>query len=118
MFLILIGDIDKSVISDDTQVGKGIENKEDPIELQRDLNVIYQWTTDNYMKFNCNKFECVQYGRDKELQNTISYHSNTGSIIAERKQCEQRFKTFNFKNVANKCVAGFPELSGQEKSFT
>jgi len=84
LFLILIGDTDKSVISDDTQVGKGIENKEDPIELQRDLNVIYQWTTDNYMKFNCNKFECVQYGRDKELQNTISYHSNIDSIIAKK----------------------------------
>ena len=24
------------------------------------------------------------YGRDKEVQNTISYHSNTGSIIPEK----------------------------------
>ena len=122
LFLILIGNIDKSVFfssfADETWIGKGIVSKEDGIELQKDLNAVYQWATDNNMVFNCDKFECVQYGRDKELQNTISYHSNTGSIIAERKQCEQRFKTFNFKNVANKCVAGYPELSGQEKSVT
>jgi len=36
------------------------------------------------MEFNCDKFEYVWYGRYKELQNTISYHSNTGSIIAEK----------------------------------
>ena len=90
LFLILIGDVDKSVISsflssfaNDMWIGKGIASKKDAHELQRDLNAVYQWAIDNNMEFNCDKFECVRYGRDKELQNTIPYHSNTGSIIAE-----------------------------------
>ena len=72
LFLILIGDIDKSVISsflssfaDGMQIGKGIASKEDAIELQRDFSAVYQWAIYNNMQFNFGKFECVLYGRDK-----------------------------------------------------
>ena len=50
LFLILIGDIDKS----------------DAIELLRDLSAVYQWAIDNNIQFNCDKFECARYGRDKK----------------------------------------------------
>jgi len=47
------------------RIGKGIASKEAAIKLQSDLNAVYQWAIDNNMEFNCDKFECVQYGRDK-----------------------------------------------------
>ena len=56
LFLVLIGDIDKTVASsflssfaDDTRVGKGIASEEDIHNLQADLEAFYQWSVDNNM---------------------------------------------------------------------
>ena len=63
LFLVLIGDIDKEVataflssFADDTRVGKGIATSSDVEDLQRDLQAVYQWSVDNNMEFNADKF--------------------------------------------------------------
>ncbi len=90
LFLILIGDIDHAVASsfvssfaDDTRIGRVITSKEDADKLQADLESVYQWAIQNNMQFNCDKFECIRYGHDKDLQESTSYLSNTGTRIAE-----------------------------------
>ena len=88
LFLILIGDIDKDVyhsflssFADDTRIGKGISTPEDSIKLQEDLNTVYNWASTNNMQFNHKKFELLRYGTNSELQNSISYISNSGQPI-------------------------------------
>ena len=72
LFLIMIGDIDKSVLTaflssfaDDTRVGHWIKTKEDLQNFQKDLDNIYEWASKNNMEFNSSKFECLRYGEDR-----------------------------------------------------
>ena len=72
LFLIIIGDIDKSALTaflssfaDDTRVGHWVKTREDLQNLQRDLDKIYEWTTKNNMEFNSSKFESLRYGEDR-----------------------------------------------------
>ena len=88
LFLVLIGDIDNAVatsfissFADDTRIGRAIASIEEAQELQKDLNSIYQWASDNNMQFNCDKFECIRYGQNRVLQAATSYKSNTDNVI-------------------------------------
>ena len=72
LFLIMIGDIDKSVLTaflsifaDDTRVGHEVKTMEDMKKFQKDLDNIYEWASKNNMKFNSSKFECIRYGEEK-----------------------------------------------------
>ena len=71
LFLIMIGDIDKFVLTDflssfadDTRVGHWVKTKEDLQNFQKDLDNIYEWASKNNMEFNSSKFECLRYGED------------------------------------------------------
>ena len=93
LFLVLIGDIDKNVASaflssfaDDTRVGNRISEFSDVARLQADLAVIYKWSKDNNMEFNCDKFELLRYRSrlSQEFQSQSSYLSYNGSSIPEK----------------------------------
>lgn len=86
LFLVLIGDIDEKVKSsfvssfaDDTRIGRKIKDSSDVQALQDDLDAIYQWADDNNMQFNSGKFECIKYGRRKDLRKHLSTRPKTGS---------------------------------------
>ena len=64
LFLVFINDLPESVLEsftgvfcDDTIIAKEISQKSDALELQNDLNNIYEWTKIWGMKFNTEK--CV-----------------------------------------------------------
>ena len=91
LFLILLGDIDKSVSSaflssfaDDTRIGHRIKTAGDVNRLQKDLESIYQWSADNNMKFNSEKFECIRYVKKSDIHNTTTYLSDKGSTISPK----------------------------------
>ena len=93
LFLILLGDIDRSVASafvssfaDDTRVGHRIRTTEDANALQKDLNSIYQWSAKNNIKFNSEKFECIRYGKRNDIHKTTGYHSDANTIITPKDQ--------------------------------
>ena len=93
LFLILLGDIDKTIASaflssfaDDTRVGHRIKEASDIIALQEDLKSIYDWSTTNNMKFNSEKFECVRYGKRKEFHDNTDYYSDLGTAIKPKDQ--------------------------------
>ena len=59
IFLILIGDIDKNIVSaflssfaDDTRIGQEVDCEKDAVSLQNDLQSIYKWFKSNNMCFN------------------------------------------------------------------
>jgi hypothetical protein len=88
LFLILLGDIDQEVLyslvssfADDSRITKGVSCQADVDNLQRDLESIYNWTNENNMALNDDKFECLRYGPDKELKQQSSYQSNAGTDI-------------------------------------
>ena len=88
LFLILLGDIDQgtvkaflSIFADDTRIGNQIMSVEDGENLQTDLDTLYSWTTQNNMKLNEERFECLCCGPKHTLQDTIQYRANTGSIV-------------------------------------
>ncbi len=91
LFLILIGDIDAEVahaflssFADDTRLGKEISTPQDAIQLQQDLEKVYQWAIENNMEFNDSKFELLRYGQNSELQQSTTYTSNTNNPIASK----------------------------------
>ena len=74
IFLILLADIDKKVIvskvrsfADDTRAMNGICHQDQSLQLQHDLNSIYEWTTLNNMELNEVKFELLRYGNNELL---------------------------------------------------
>lgn len=88
LFLVLIGDIDEKVKSsfvssfaDDTRIGRKIKDSSDVQALQDDLDAIYQWADDNNMQFNSGKFECIKYGRRKDLREASKYSTQDGKLI-------------------------------------
>ena len=88
LFLILIGDIDQNVASafvssfaDDTRVGHGVNTAEDAHLLQKDLDQVYQWTEENNMELNGDKFEHLRYTCTPGDEPLPGYTSNKGTII-------------------------------------
>ena len=93
LFLVLIGDIDQNIataflssFADDTRVGGKISCFHDTDLLQKDLNSVYDWTTENNMELHGDKFELLRYGLDPDLKADTLYKSNTGLIIKEEEQ--------------------------------
>ena len=75
LFFILIGDIDQdtagaflSSFAGDTRIRSKVTSPEDAKALQSELDMIYQWTRDNNMVLNGDKFECLRYGPNKQFQ--------------------------------------------------
>ena len=94
IFLILINNINDSVnkdivstgiFADDTLLTAKISNESDVENFQEELNKIYQWETNNNMKFNSEKFELMRYGNNEELKNSTDYFTPDFTDIIERK---------------------------------
>ena len=98
MFLILIGDIDKEITSaflssfaDDTRMGHSTDSPSDVIELQNDLNAVYQWTENNNMQLHGDKFEHLHYSGKaiRDRQPAHPYISSSGLVIEEKLHVEK-----------------------------
>ena len=94
LFLILILDIADNVsegtrvtsFADDTRASRGIKTSLDPVQLQKDIETIYQWAKDVNMEFNGDKFESIRYWPNKEVRDQfdVEYVNEEGEIIEEK----------------------------------
>ena len=91
LFLIHIIDINNDVehcrvssFADDTRIVKSINTPDDRNLLQTDLNRIYNWSCDNKMKFNNDKFEMISYPVRLEDQPNPHYYTQNGSQIENK----------------------------------
>ena len=80
IFLILIGDKDKDIVSsflssfaDNTRIGEEVDCEQDAVSLENDLQSIYKWFESNKMSFNSDKFEHMEY-----LQNLNKTREKSG----------------------------------------
>ena len=78
LFLVLIGDIDfekqhcfVSSFADTTRSAAGVACKLDKKNVQRDLETIYEWSRNNNIELNNDKFERPAYGSDAALKNHV-----------------------------------------------
>ena len=69
LFVIMIADINENVkkcivrsYADDTRVNNKINDESDKEDMQKDLENIYKWASENKMQFNENKFEQMAHG--------------------------------------------------------
>ena len=62
------------------ELGRGLKLSQNS-QLQADLNSIYEWAVDNNRMFNNEKFECLRYGRNKDIQAHTGYTSSSGCDI-------------------------------------
>ena len=74
LFLVLIGDIDRYVVTayvssfaDDTRAANGISANADVCDVQVDIDAIYHWADENNMVFNNTTFECLRYGCNNDM---------------------------------------------------
>ena len=123
LFLVLISDIDKDVVSasissfaDDTRVSKGIGTADDAAALQSELQAIYRWAHMNSMEFNNPKFECLRYGRNKDIKDNTSYKASSGERIEEKENVKDLGVIMSndgtFKQQVNSVVATGSQLCG------
>ena len=98
LFLILIGDIDKDIVSaflssfaDDTRMGHNVDSPAENSELQNDLNTVYLWTENNNMQLHGDKFEHLHYSGKPQKDQTpaTTYISSSGVVIEEKAHVEK-----------------------------
>ena len=86
LFLIFVGDIDEglrhaeaSSFADDTRVVLQVGNENERLNLQRDLEALYEWSDTNNMMFNGGKFQHLRFGPP---QSDRRYVTPEGELIA------------------------------------
>ena len=85
LFLIVMLDIDARIshsmigsFADDTRIWKAVRSEQEQMELQNDLDILYQWAEENNFFFNEKKFEHLSYGRHVE---TFEYETPLHKLI-------------------------------------
>ena len=69
---------------DDAKVKKQTKTEEDVETLQESMNKLYEWETENNMKFNGSKFQILWYGPNEELKNiTMSITGKMEEVITQ-----------------------------------
>ena len=122
LFIIMISDIDENIresivrsFADDTRISKVITHQEDMKIMQDDLEVIYEWATNNKMKFNSDKFDTISYGKTVEAC-TEAYKNPEGEIITSDSNIRDLgitcSKDLQFKEHIDEIVAKSKRMSG------
>ena len=88
LFIIMIADINKDIacsklisFADDTRVYNQISDTEDCDSLQRDLNSVYKWVSDNNMFFNAKKFHYLPLSASQASNKSNVYINPSMDII-------------------------------------
>ena len=60
-----------------------INTEDGVLELRKNLDKIYQWETENNMKFNGDKFHILRYGKNTDIKENTSYFTGNIEFIIE-----------------------------------
>ena len=71
------------IFADDTRTVKAVSDINDALDLQSDLDDLYEWADTNNMAFNGLKFECLKYGGNDTLKSTYDYITPSASTSIE-----------------------------------
>ena len=94
LFLIVLLTIDENIhyctlgsFADDSKLIKFVENKQDTIQLQEDLQTVYEWADKVNMKLNGKKFQLLRYGTNNKLKQDTEYTTSEGNTIESCESC-------------------------------
>ena len=83
LFIIYMNDLHSVVkhsllkcFADDSKLVKSIENLQDRAQLIEDLHAVLQWTKDNSMEFNADKFQLIQHGKNEDMKTSYNLPNN------------------------------------------
>ena len=86
LFIIYMNDLHQVIknsilkcFADDSKLIMNIKNRTTRLKLMEDLKAILQWTEDNSMKFNIDKFQLLQHGNNPYLK--IPYRLPNGQTL-------------------------------------
>ena len=87
LFLVMMNKIDSRVnrssvgsFADDSRLWSAISGIHAAIEMQDDLNTVYEWANSINMKFNQSKFEAITFGKGERV---ASYSTPNGTPITQ-----------------------------------
>ena len=128
LFLVLILDIGDKVsegtrvtsFADDTRASRGIKSPSDPIQLQKDIETIYEWARKVNMEFNGDKFECIKFRSHQSLRDEsgqeFTYVNEEGKDIEEKDQLKdlgvQLSNDLSFSKHIDKIVSTCKKTTG------
>ena len=69
---------------DDTKLRQCILTEEDVETLQKELEKLFDWGTNNNMEFNGSKFQGIRYGQNEDIKNDTTYFTGEYNEIIER----------------------------------
>jgi hypothetical protein len=72
------------VFVDDAKIKDVINEEKDVEELQNNLERLYEWKSNNNMKFNGSKFQLMRYGPNEEIKDNTLYLTEDAEDIIER----------------------------------
>ena len=111
----MVGDIDRNIISctlssfaDDSRLTKMIKQIGETILLQQDLISVEDWTKDNNMSFNYDKFEALRYGMQETNQAPYTINGNPIKELVNVKDLGIWFTNDgSFKyHISQNCISG------------
>ena len=73
-----------SSFADDTRIMRGVRSTADCVQLQADLQSVYDWAEEVNMKFNSSKFEWVRYTASKVAAPEFVYQGPDNSAIEQK----------------------------------
>lgn len=104
LFLIYIADIGDNLThssitsyADDSKISKIIATLMDGQHLLCDLHKLFNWTEENLMTFNIDKFEVLRIGKDENMKNEIKYTTPEGKELPEKTTVKDLGIIFNNK---------------------
>ena len=124
LFLIHIRDIANELsqgttatsFADDTRVQRGVNDASDCVDLQADLNLIYNWAESVNMHFNSDKFECLRFwpgsGEPPEFQYKGPDDNDIEFKVDLRDLGVQLSSDLTFRLHVENIVAGASKLAG------
>ena len=68
----------------DAKMKDSINTEDDVEKLQENLERLYEWETENKMKFNGSKFQVVRYGQNEELKNSTMYFTTNMEDVIQQ----------------------------------
>ena len=94
----------------------------DAIELQADLDALYEWAAHNNMEFNGTKFEAIKYGKNINLKQNYNYYNSDcseaiGDVDFLRDHGNILSSDGSFQNHINKVVSKCKQKMGLDKPF-
>ena len=92
LFLLFIGDLDEKITTDNIKILKYVDDSKlvinlktenDVLDAQNTMEQVFNWATENNMKWNNSKFQVLRTGKNSDIKENTTYFSPEYTNIVE-----------------------------------